>query len=88
MFANLRKLTDPAELGPFMDSNLVGQPRDDLPAHRPSSPPSASTTSWCPAATPGTPIGLRQRMMTRFAEEVCPQYSQSMRRNRRPEGGA
>ena len=26
MFANLRKLTDPAELGPFMDSNLVGSP--------------------------------------------------------------
>src|SRR5260370_21431534 len=26
MFANLRKLTDPPELGPFMDSNLVGSP--------------------------------------------------------------
>ncbi len=26
MFANLRKMTDPAELGPFLDSNLVGSP--------------------------------------------------------------
>jgi hypothetical protein len=23
---------------------------------------------------------LRQRMMTRFAQEICPKYSQSMRR--------
>jgi hypothetical protein len=32
------------------------------------------------SATPGTPIELRQRMMTRFAEEVCPRYSRTMRR--------
>lgn len=31
------------------------------------------------SATPGTPIELRQRMMTRFAEEVCPRYSTAMR---------
>jgi hypothetical protein len=31
------------------------------------------------SATPGTPIELRQRMMTRFAEEVCPRYSRAMR---------
>jgi hypothetical protein len=31
------------------------------------------------SATPGTPIGLRQRMMTRFAQEVCPRYSRAMR---------
>ena len=79
MFANLRKLTDPAELGPFMDSNLVGSPAticrriDQLAAL-------GFNYFMVSCATPGTPIELRQRMMTRFAEEVCPSYSQSMRR--------
>ena len=79
MFANLRKLTDPGELGPFMDSNLVGSPAticrriDQLAAL-------GFNYFMVSCATPGTPIGLRQRMMTRFAEEVCPRYSQSMRR--------
>jgi alkanesulfonate monooxygenase SsuD/methylene tetrahydromethanopterin reductase-like flavin-dependent oxidoreductase (luciferase family) len=79
MFANLRKLTDPAELGPFMDSNLVGSPAticrriDQLAAL-------GFNYFMVSCATPGTPIGLRQRMMTRFAQEICPKYSQSMRR--------
>jgi alkanesulfonate monooxygenase SsuD/methylene tetrahydromethanopterin reductase-like flavin-dependent oxidoreductase (luciferase family) len=79
MFANLRKLTDPAELGPFMDANLVGSPEtirrriDQLAAL-------GFNYFMVSCATPGTPIGLRQRMMTRFAEEVCPRFSQSMRR--------
>ena len=34
------------------------------------------------SATPGTPLDLRQRMMTRFAEEVCPRYSRAMRQKR------
>ena len=78
MFANLRKLTDPAELGPFMDSNLVGSPAticrriDQLAAL-------GFNYFMVSSATPGTPIELRQRMMTRFAEEVCPRYSRAMR---------
>ncbi len=78
MFANLRKLTDPAELGPFMDSNLVGSPAtigrriDQLAAL-------GFNYFMVSSATPGTPLELRQRMMTRFAEEVCPRYSRAMR---------
>jgi alkanesulfonate monooxygenase SsuD/methylene tetrahydromethanopterin reductase-like flavin-dependent oxidoreductase (luciferase family) len=78
MFANLRKLTDPNELGPFMDSNLVGSPAtirrriDQLAAL-------GFNYFMVSSATPGTPIELRQRMMTRFAEEVCPRYSREMR---------
>ena len=81
MFANLRKLTDPAELGPFMDSNLVGSPEticrriDQLVAL-------GFNYFMVSCATPGTPIDLRQRMMTRFAEEVCPRYSRAMRRTK------
>jgi alkanesulfonate monooxygenase SsuD/methylene tetrahydromethanopterin reductase-like flavin-dependent oxidoreductase (luciferase family) len=81
MFANLRKLTDPGELGPFMDSNLVGSPEticrriDQLVAL-------GFNYFMVSCATPGTPIELRQRMMTRFAEEVCPRYSSTMRRTK------
>ena len=81
MFANLRKLANPAELGPFLDSNLVGSVEtickriDRLPG-------SASTTSWSRARRPGTPFAVRQQMMTRFAHEVCPRYSSAMRRSR------
>jgi alkanesulfonate monooxygenase SsuD/methylene tetrahydromethanopterin reductase-like flavin-dependent oxidoreductase (luciferase family) len=81
MFANLRKLTDPAELGPFLDSNLVGSVEtickriDQLAAL-------GFNYFMVSCATPGTPIALRQKMMTRFAEEVCPRYSPAMRRRR------
>jgi hypothetical protein len=30
------------------------------------------------SATPGTPVDVRRRMMTRFAEQVCPRYSRAM----------
>ena len=81
MFANLRKLTDPGELGPFMDANLVGSPEticrriDALAAL-------GFNYFMVSCATPGTPIELRQRMMTRFAGEVCPRYSTAMRRTK------
>ena len=78
VFANLRKLTDPAALGPFMDANLGGSPaticrRIDRPAAL------GFNHFMVSSATPGTPIELRQRMMTRFAREVCPRYSRAMR---------
>jgi len=34
------------------------------------------------SATPGTPLAIRQKMMTRFAEEICPRYSSAMRKGR------
>lgn len=78
MFANLRRMTDPNELGPFMDSNLVGSPEticrriDQLVAL-------GFNYFMVSSATPGTPIELRQAMMTRFAREVCSRYSPAMR---------
>ncbi len=79
MFANLRKMTNPDALGPFMASNLVGSPAtirkriDALAAL-------GFNYFMVSSATPGTPVELRQKMMTRFAREICPQYSPSMRR--------
>lgn len=79
MFSNLRKLTDPNELGPFLDSNLVGSVEsickriDQLAAL-------GFNYFMVSCATPGTPIELRKQMMTRFAQEICPRYSSAMRR--------
>jgi alkanesulfonate monooxygenase SsuD/methylene tetrahydromethanopterin reductase-like flavin-dependent oxidoreductase (luciferase family) len=78
MFANLRKLANPEALGPFMASNLVGSPAtickriDALAAL-------GFNYFMVSSATPATPLALRQKMMTRFAEEICPRYSAAMR---------
>ena len=79
MFANLRKLADPAELDPFLDSNLVGSAAticrriDALAAL-------GFNYFLVSSATPGTPRAVRRQMMTRFAEQICPRYSKAMRR--------
>jgi alkanesulfonate monooxygenase SsuD/methylene tetrahydromethanopterin reductase-like flavin-dependent oxidoreductase (luciferase family) len=80
MFANLRKLANPAELGPFLDSNLVGSveticKRIDALARL------GFNYFMVSCATPGTPFAVRQQMMTRFAHEVCQRYSSAMRRS-------
>jgi alkanesulfonate monooxygenase SsuD/methylene tetrahydromethanopterin reductase-like flavin-dependent oxidoreductase (luciferase family) len=81
MFANLRKMADPAELGPFLDSNLVGSPAtickriDTLVSL-------GFNYFMVSCATPGTPLAIRQQMMTRFAEDICPRYSSAMRKGR------
>ena len=81
MFANLRKMTDPAELGPFLDSNLVGSP--ETICKRIDALMSLGFNYFMvSSATPGTPLAIRQKMMTRFAEEICPRYSSAMRKGR------
>src|SRR5437016_3132715 len=81
MFANLRKMADPNELGPFLDSNLVGTVeticrRIDALAGL------GFNYFMVSCATPGTPFAVRQQMMTRFAHDVCPRYSSAMSRSR------
>lgn len=79
MFGNLRKLANPDALGPFMAANLVGSP-DTICRRIDALAALGFNYFMVSAATPGTPVGLRQKMMTRFAEEICPRYSASMRR--------
>ncbi|HEY2247637.1 MAG TPA: LLM class flavin-dependent oxidoreductase [Bradyrhizobium sp.] len=81
MFANLRKLTDPAELGPFLDSNLVGSP-ETICRRIETLIGLGFNYFMVSSATPGTPRAVRQHMMTRFAEEICPRYSGAMRKGR------
>jgi alkanesulfonate monooxygenase SsuD/methylene tetrahydromethanopterin reductase-like flavin-dependent oxidoreductase (luciferase family) len=81
MFANLRKMTNPAELGPFLDSNLVGSP--ETICRRIDTLMSLGFNYFMVScATPGTPLAIRQKMMTRFAEEICPRYSSAMPKGR------
>ncbi len=81
MFANLRKMTNPAELGPFLDSNLVGSV-ETICKRIDSLARLGFNYFMVSSATPGTPFAVRQQMMTRFAREVCPRYSSAMRRSR------
>jgi alkanesulfonate monooxygenase SsuD/methylene tetrahydromethanopterin reductase-like flavin-dependent oxidoreductase (luciferase family) len=81
MFGNLRKLANPAELGPFLDANLVGSvaticKRIETLARL------GFNYFMVSCATPGTPVAIRQPMMTRFAKEVCPRFSSAMCRSR------
>ena len=81
MFANLRKMTDPAELGPFLGSNLVGSP-ETICRRIDALIGLGFNYFMVSSATPGTPRAVRQQMMTRFAEQICPRYSSAMRKGR------
>ena len=81
MFANLRKLADPNELGPFLDANLVGS-AETISRRIESLARLGFNYFMVSSATPGTPFAVRQQMMTRFAEEICPRFSGAMRRSR------
>ena len=64
-------------LDPFLDSNLVGSP--DTIRHRIDALIALGFNYFMvSSATPGTPVELRRRMMTRFAKEICPRYSRAM----------
>jgi alkanesulfonate monooxygenase SsuD/methylene tetrahydromethanopterin reductase-like flavin-dependent oxidoreductase (luciferase family) len=81
MFANLRKMTNPDELGPFMDSNLVGSP-ETICRRIDRLVELGFNYFMVSSATPGTPIAVRQKMMSRFAEEICPLYSRAMQKRK------
>src|SRR5215469_10328302 len=77
MFANLRKLTDPENLDPYLDSNLVGS-AETICRRIDSLIALGFNYFMVSCATPGTPVELRRRMMTRFARDICPRYSRAM----------
>lgn len=77
MFANLRRMTNPDNLDPFLDSNLVGSV-DTICRRIDSLIGLGFNYFMVSCATPGTPVDIRRRMMTRFAKEICPRYSRAM----------
>jgi alkanesulfonate monooxygenase SsuD/methylene tetrahydromethanopterin reductase-like flavin-dependent oxidoreductase (luciferase family) len=74
MFANLKKLTQPSELGPYMDANLVGSV--ETVSRRLAALASLGFNYFMvSSATPGIPRDLRRETMARFAHEVAPRFS-------------
>jgi hypothetical protein len=68
-------------LGPFLDSNLIGSP-ETICKRIDALIGLGFNYVMVSCATPGTPLGVRQKMMTRFAEEICPRYSSAMRKRK------
>jgi alkanesulfonate monooxygenase SsuD/methylene tetrahydromethanopterin reductase-like flavin-dependent oxidoreductase (luciferase family) len=71
MFANLRTLTDPANLGPYLSQNLVGSPK--TVARRLQQFADLGFNYFLVSnATYGVPRAVRHETIRRFAEEVVP----------------
>jgi alkanesulfonate monooxygenase SsuD/methylene tetrahydromethanopterin reductase-like flavin-dependent oxidoreductase (luciferase family) len=77
MFANLRKLCDPANLGDYMAQNLVGSP--ETVARRLRQLTEIGFNYFIVSnATYGVPRAVRHRTIRLFAEEVAPRALEAM----------
>ena len=79
MFSNLRKLADPSQLDPFFKSNLIGS-TETICKRMDSLAGLGFNYFVVSASTPGMPLEIRQRMLARFARDVCPRYAKTMQR--------
>jgi alkanesulfonate monooxygenase SsuD/methylene tetrahydromethanopterin reductase-like flavin-dependent oxidoreductase (luciferase family) len=79
MFGNLRKLTDPEALGPYMAMNLVGA-ADTVAARLEALAALGFNYVMLGATTPGVPKSLQRESLARFAKEVAPRFSKAFRR--------
>ena len=74
MFANLKKLSDPEQLDPWLDLQLVGSPA--TVSERIEQYAALGFDKFViHAATVGIPRAVRHDAMTRFAAEVAPRFS-------------
>lgn len=71
MFSNMRAMTDPDKLGPFMQMNLVGSPETVERRVRELMQIGFDYFAVS-SATPGSDAPFRREMLTRFAREVAP----------------
>jgi alkanesulfonate monooxygenase SsuD/methylene tetrahydromethanopterin reductase-like flavin-dependent oxidoreductase (luciferase family) len=78
MFTTLRTLANPAELGPFLDSNLVGSV-ETICKRIDALTRLGFNYFMVSCATPGTPFAVRQQMMTKPARSAP---APAMRRDR------
>jgi alkanesulfonate monooxygenase SsuD/methylene tetrahydromethanopterin reductase-like flavin-dependent oxidoreductase (luciferase family) len=77
MFANLRQLSDPANLGGFMAQNLVGSP--ETVARRVRQLADLGFNYFVISnATYGVPRAVRHETIRLFAEEVMPRLREAM----------
>lgn len=78
MFANLRKLTNPGALGPYMAMNLVGSP-ETIRARVAALAAVGFDYFLVGSTTPGFPKSLQRESLARFAAEVAPAFSSAFR---------
>lgn len=78
MFENLGKLTDPDNLGPFMQLQLIGGP-ETVARRIEAIAELGFEYIVVAAAPPGFPQKLRQDTYRRFAREVAPRFSSRFR---------
>ena len=76
MFSNMRALTDPDKLGPFMQMNLVGS-AETVERRIRTLADIGFNYFAISAATPGSDAAFRREMLTRFAREVAPRFDPS-----------
>ena len=78
MFANLKKMADPANLDGFMDSNLIGGV-DTVCRRIEALAEIGFNYFMISAAMPGFPQAIRHEQYTRFARDVAPRFSAAFR---------
>lgn len=74
MFANLKQLANPDNLGPFIDSNFIGS-AETVAARIEALIDVGFDYFMISAAVPGVPQPVRQDQYRRFAEELAPRFS-------------
>ena len=83
-FGNLKKMSDPEQMGPWIDLQIVGSPRaarkrvEDYVAI-------GFNKFVIQVATVGIPRNVRHAMLTRFAREVAPDFSSAFAKSRAAE---
>jgi len=73
IFANMKQMTDPANLGPILDLNLVGT-ADTIARRIEGLAALGFNYVMVSSATPGVPKEVRRDMYRRFAGEVAPRF--------------
>lgn len=78
MFSTLKEMCNPDNLGPFLDQNLVGSP-ETVTARIRQLQEIGFNYFVITNATYGVPRSVRQSTIRRFAEEVIPRVTESVR---------
>lgn len=73
IFANMKQMTNPDNLGPIIDLNLVGT-ADTIARRLEVLADLGFNYVMVSSATPGVPKGVRRDMYRRFAAEVAPRF--------------
>jgi len=76
-------MTDPANLGPMMDLNFVGN-ADTIGRRIEALQAIGFNYFMVSSATPGVPKELRREMYVQFAEEVAPRFDPEFGRRTSP----